>query len=117
MGRESGPALGFRRSPRRALPESDSGDPERLTHLLFHAVTRSKLKLLRRLVVFIDDTAVGSRELDGPRHDRFKHGLEIKGGAHRLAYFTQSFHLPDRFDQLARPFLQLGETTARSRSQ
>ncbi len=72
-------------------------------------VAGPQIKLLRRLVIFVDDAAIGSRQIDGAGDDGFQHGFKIEAGAHRLADFAQRFHFLDRLHQLARAFLQFLE--------
>src|SRR5215472_16138420 len=44
-------------------------------------------------------------------HNRAKHSLEVKGGAHRLTDLPQGSQLADRLSQLARPRLKFFEQT------
>ena len=66
-------------------------------------------ELLGALVVLEDHAAVQPRQLDGPRHDRGQHRLEIERGADRAADLAQRRELLDRARQLLRPRLQLLE--------
>jgi len=83
----------------------------RLNQLLFHLITGPKMKLPRRLVVFIDDAAIGSRELNRPTNNRAQHRLEIQSRAHCLANFSQCFQFPNRPREFLSPRLQFLEET------
>ena len=67
------------------------------------------MKLLRGFIVFVDDSAIGSGELDRVSNDRAQHSLEIKSRADRLADFSQRFQFSDRSRQFARPRFQFLE--------
>src|SRR5688572_15237865 len=92
-----------------AFTQTDARRLKYLNRLGFHVVARPQVKLLRGLVVFVNNTAIGSRQLDGPRDDGLQHSLKIEGRAYRLADLAQGFHFFYGLDQLTCPFLQLLE--------
>jgi hypothetical protein len=67
------------------------------------------MELFRSLVVLVNDTTIGSWELDRMTHNGAKHDLEVERWADRLTDFAQRSQFPDRLRQLARPRFQLLE--------
>ena len=65
----------------------------RVDQLFFHLVAGPKMKLLGWLIVFIDDAAIRSGELNRPSDYSAEHSLEIKSRADGLAHFPQGFEL------------------------
>ena len=70
------------------LSETERGCLIGVDQLLFHLVAGPKMKLLRRFIVFVDDTAISSGELNRAADDGAEHGLEIKSRADGLADFS-----------------------------
>ena len=70
------------------LSETERGCLIGVDQLLFHLIAGAKVKLLRRLIVFVDDSAISSGELNRPANDGAEHSLEIKSGADCLADFS-----------------------------
>ena len=67
------------------------------------------MKLLRGFIVFIDDAAIGSGELNRVANDSAEHGLKIESRADGLANLAQRFEFPDRARQFAGPRFQFLE--------
>src|SRR5262249_31548745 len=76
---------------------------------LFHAVTGPKMKLLRRLIVLVDNATVSAGELNSMAHDGAEHHLEIESRADCLAYFAERFEFANRLRQFARSRLKFLE--------
>ena len=91
------------------MAQADRRRPKRLNHLLFHTVAGSQMKLLRGLIVLVNNSTISSGELDRMANDRAEHSLEVESRADRLADFSQRFQFSDRSRQFARPRLQFLE--------
>src|SRR5207253_431282 len=89
----------FSRSASSPLSETERGRLIGVDQLLFHLVAGSKVKLLRGLVVFVDDPAICSGELNRTANNGAEHGLKIKRRADRLANLAQRFQFPNRASQ------------------
>ena len=97
-------------------PQTKRGCPVSINQLFFHLVAGPKVKLLRRLIVLVDDAAIGSGKLNRVANDGAEHRLEIKRGADRLADLAQALLVP-RPIALARWYvLRVLGRAARSRS-
>ena len=99
----------FRCSTGSSLSETERGCVIGINQFLFHLVAGPEVKLLRGLIVFVNDTAICSGELNRPANDGAQHSLQIKGGADCLSDLAKRFHFLDRFRQLTCAFLQLLE--------
>jgi hypothetical protein len=101
----------FRCSTGGPLTEMQRGGLVSPDKFIFHLIAGPKMKLLGRLVIFIDDAAISSGELNGPSDYGAEHRLEIKRRADRLAYLPQGFQFPNRPSQLAGTCFQFLEET------
>src|SRR5262249_39672561 len=54
-----------------------------------------EMELFRSLVVLVNDTTIGSRELDSMAHNRAEHSLEVESRTDRLTDLTQCPQLVD----------------------
>ena len=61
------------------------------------------MELFCSLIVLVNDTTIGSRELDSMAHNGTEHSLQVEGRADRLTDLTQRFQFADRFRKLLRP--------------
>jgi hypothetical protein len=89
----------------RPLPEPDGRGPQGLELLRGHPVRRSHVKLLRGILVLVDDSADRSRQLGRPGDDRAEHRLQIQCRAHGLADLAQGLELFHGPGQVAGPRL------------
>src|SRR3990172_461176 len=97
------------RLPAGALTQTDRRCPQRLNHLVFHALAGSQMKLLFDFVVLVNNSTIGPRELDCVADDGAKDRLEVESGTNCLTNLPQRFQFPDRLRQLARARLALLE--------
>ena len=102
-------ALLFGRSTGGPLSETERGCLIRFDQLFFHLIAGAKMKLLRGLIVFVDDAAIGSGKLNRPGYDSVQHRLEIKSGADCLTNFSQRFQFSNRPRKLLGPRLEFLE--------
>ena len=99
-----------RRLSGHALPQAERRRPKHLVQLLVEMMRAADVvQFLSRLIVLVDDPAVGRGELHGPRHNSVEHGLQIQSRANRLADLPQCLQLFDQSRQLARAGLELLE--------
>src|SRR5262249_3714030 len=83
--------------------------PQRFDKLPFDVMAAPKLKFLRRLIVLINRSTVGTAQLDSVRGYARQYGFEVQSRADGLTNLTQRFQFPNRLRQLARPRLQFLE--------
>ena len=102
-------AAGRREAPDRPLSPGDGAGAERLDELFGQAIRRVETELPPLLLVLVDRAAVDAGELRRERDDPAEDGLEVEGGADRLAHLGQRPELPHRPAELVRPLLQLPE--------
>jgi hypothetical protein len=64
------------------------------------------MELFRSRIVLVNDTTIGSRELDRMAHNGAEHSLEVEGRADRLTDLAQRSKLADRLREIARPIFE-----------
>src|SRR5262249_59618605 len=87
--------------------EADRRGAKGRDHLVFDAMRGAKVKFLARLVVLVDQPAVGVRELDGACDDGVQQRIESERRAYRLADLAQRCELFHGLRQLTSPRLEL----------
>ena len=73
---------------------ADRGD-----HLLAHAVGRPEAEFLADMAEHVDRARLRHRQLDGFRHDRPQHRLEVEGRVHGMADLAEGAQAPRRSAQ------------------